>query len=640
MANQRLNAIITIGGVVSGSLSNAIGGTRRKLGQLGDTVRTLEKDQKALGKAIREAMQNGRPVGDLARQYRELEQRLKAARAEQDRMNRAVRGMDAGKSAIGRGMAIMGTATAALGTGLVPVVQAAAFEKAMLGVAKQVEGARDESGKLTAVYWDMVRAIQQLGREIPIPTNELAKMAEQGARMGVPKDQLVEFVRATAMMATALDLPREELADNMGKIANLFKLPIPAIKDLGDAINFLDDNSVAKGADLIDFLTRTGGIAGSVKVTANQMTALGSTLLSLGERTETAGTATNAFFQKLASADKGTKKFREALDELGLSTAAIQKGMQTDAQGTVLQVLEAIAKLPQEKRLGVLVDMVGLEHSDTIAKLVSGLGEYRKQIDLVNSQKVGGSMSREFAAQLGSTNAQWEITKNRVTELSVSIGTVLLPPLNELLGILGKGTSKLAEFAQEHPTLTKNVMVVGGAIAGSLVLWGAMTTLIGAAQVAFWGLTAAMLANPIGAIAVAFAAAAALIYANWEPIKEFFVNLWEDIKKLATALDDVLNKIPGLGKAYKATKWFYGFSDENPFDKPKPTSPRLPPPAPAAAWSAKGAAGPTDNSQTTINIQQQPGEDSRQLANRIADEQERQRRLRQRGALYDKPAGY
>ena len=35
--------------------------------------------------------------------------------------------------------------------------------------------------------------------------------------------------------------------------------------------------------------------------------------------TETAGTATNAMFQKFAAADKGTKKFKAAMSEIGLS---------------------------------------------------------------------------------------------------------------------------------------------------------------------------------------------------------------------------------------------------------------------------------------------------------------------------------
>ena len=535
VANKRLNAIITIGGTVTGALTHALGTTRTKLRQIGDTIRDLERQQKSLQRTLSKPGDFAGPVYHLQKRYEEVTRQIEKARREQERMNSAVRGMDKAKAQIGGALGGLATVGAVAAVGVVPVVQAASFETAMLGVAKQVDGARDAGGKLTAVYYDMARQIQQLGREIPVPTNELAKMAEAGARMGVARDDLIGFVRTTAEMSTALQLPREELADDMGKIANLFKLPIPEIRKLGDAINYLDDNSVAKGGEIVDFLKRTGGVAGSVRVTGSQMAALGSTLLSLGERSETASTATNAFFQKLAAADRGTKKFRAALDELGLSADAIQKGMQIDAEGTILKVVDAVNKLPEEKRLGVLVDMVGLEHSDTIAKLAGNVGEYRKQIDLVNSQKVAGSMGREFAAQLASTNAQWEIAKNRVYEVGVNIGSVLLPAVNNMLDVFGGATSAVADFAREHPVLVKNIGLVAGTLLASFAAWKTVSLGIGLVSFAFNALKLAMATNPIGLLLVALATGAVLIWQNWEPIKAFFSDLWDGISTGASA---------------------------------------------------------------------------------------------------------
>lgn len=664
VANKRLNAIITIGGTVTGALTNALGTTRTKLRQIGDTIRDLEREQKQLAKTLAKPGDIAGPVYHLQKRYEEVTRQIERARLQQERMNRAVRGMDAGKSAMGRGLGMIGAASAAAAVGFVPVVQAASFEKAMLGVAKQVDGARDASGKLTAVYYDMAKQVQLLGREIPIATNEIAEMVAAGARMGVAKDELIEFTRTSAMMASAFDLPAAELADSMGKIAGLFKIPIPEIGKLADAINYLDDNAISKGQDIIEFLTRTGGVAGSVRVTGREMAALGSTLLTLGERSETASTATNALFQKLAAADKGTKKFRAAMEEIGLSLEQVQRGMQTDAQGTILQVLDAVNKLPSEKRLGVMVELVGLEHSDTIAKLASNLGEYRKQIDMVNSQKVEGSMSREFAAQLASTNAQWEITKNRVSEVGVNIGTVLLPAVNGLLGALGEVTGKMADFVSEHPRLTKNIAFLGAAVIGSLAVWGGLTFAIGVAQTAFWGLTAAILANPIGATIAVIAAGAALIIANWDVIAPFFAGLWANVKEKTAAawdgiknyfssvfadikntagqaIDWVLNKISAVGNAWQKTKQFFGFGDEEaPAVSGKSTpGPRIPPPAPPMA-TGRGA-GPVANTTTnTFNITQQPGQDGGMLARSIVAEQERRKRQSQGSTLFDPARGY
>lgn len=630
MANKRLNAIITIGGTVTGALKNALGSTQRQLRDLGGTIKGLEKDQKALGKAMRDAMQTNSPVGELHRDYERLGREIDRARGKQERMNRAMGHMDSGRDMMGRGGMMIGAAAAAGAAATVPVVHAAQFEKAMLGVAKQVDGARDSSGKLTQVYYQMGKEIQKLARDVPVAANDIAAMVEAGARMGVARDELIAFTKTAIEMSVALELPVEELSENMGKIAGLYKIPIPAIGELADKINYLDDNAISKGGDIIDFLTRTGGVAGAVKITGNEMAALGSTLLTLGERTETAGTATNAMIQKFAAADKGTKKMRGALSALGLSAEAVRDGMQVDAQGTILRVLDAVNKLPTNARIGVLTDLIGLEHSDTLAKLAVNVDEYRRQIDLVNNQKAEGSVGREFEAQLESTTAQWQILKNRQLEFSVAMGSVLLPTVNKVMGVLGKVALKMAEWSEEHPTLTKNIIVIGGVIGGLVMALGIATVAVGAFKFAFGAMSLAIITNPIGLAIAGIALGAALIIANWEPIKGFFVGLFGDIKAtVGKAIDWMLAKISVVGDAWRSTKAFFGFGDEQ-------AAGRAPPPAPRVA-SGRGSVAVNDNSQTTFNI---TGSDPRAVADEVERRQRQRQAGRSNGALFDTARGY
>lgn len=735
MASQRLNAIITIGGAVTGSLGSALGSTQRKLRAIGGAIRDLEREQKALQRSIRNGARAGESVRELEERYREVTRQIERARREQARFNRLIQTRDRGRAKMGEAAGAIGVVGAVAAAAIFPVKDAADFEKAMLGVAKQVEGARDKSGRLTSVYFDMAKQVQKLGREVPIATNELAAMVEQGARMGIARDQLINFTRTTAKMATALDLPREELADDMGKIANLYGLPIPAIERLGDAINYLDDNAISKGGDIIEFLRRTGGVAASVHVTATEMSALGSTLLSLGERSETASTASSAFIQKLAAADKGSKKFRRALDEIGLSAERVQKGMQADAQGTILEVIEAVNKLPKESRLGVLVDLVGLEHSDTIAKLVTGVEEYRRQIELAGSQKAQGSMGREFAAQLASTAAQWELFKNRALEVSVNVGSVLLPSVNKLMGAIGGVASTIADWVRENPKTSAMIGRVARDLLIGVAAFNAIKFAIGGVQFAFAALKLAWATNPIGLTLTALAVGAVLIYENWDGIKAFFADLWSGVKRAAedawnwlnqnvipftplgpiiqnwgpisqffgtlwsgiktgasmawegvksaflntsplgfviknwapistffstlwsgikaaatNAIEWILNKIAAVGRIWQKTKEFFGFGGGGTVTiagqaaaprapgAPPPRPPRTPPPAPAMS-GRRTVASVTNHNQTSVTINQQPGQDANKLASvviRKLDERDRQRRGSQ---LYDTAAG-
>lgn len=654
---------IEIGASFAGSFKTVFGQANSELGKVGNEIKKLEQRQKELNAVIAEQQKLGAKGSPLKAMYstQEIDQitgKITRLRQEQERLMAAQSGMNRGKNMMANAGMALGAVTAAAATAGLPIVQAAAFEKAMLGVAKQVEGARDESGKLTNVYYDMAQQVKQLGREIPLATNSLAEMVAAGARMGVAKDELVDFTRTAATMAFAFDLPAAELAEKMGKISGLYKIPIPAISSLADTINYLDDNAISKGGDIVDYLTRVGGVAGAVKITGQEMAALGSTLLTLGERAETASTATNAMIQKFAAADKGTKKFKQAMHEIGLSTQEVQKGMQVDAQGTLLKVLDAVANLPEDQRLGVMVELVGLEHSDTMAKLVGNVGEYRKQIALANSEQAKGSMGREFAAQLETTNAQWEIAKNRITEVSVNIGSVLLPAVNMALNGFGEFTSSIADFVRENEWLIGNLATVAVTI-GGLFAAGKLAALgIGAITWAFNALKLAMATNPVGLVMLGLVTAGVLLWKNWDAIKTGMVNIWNVIRDAAIAAFDAIkssvgavidwlaaktawifetvDKIraaagsvgDGIGSAWSGAKSLVGLGD----------APAAAAPVPVAAGRGGTTVSTNDQYQITVNGSSDPQATARAVREELA-RQKRQSAADSR-STYNDPMGY
>lgn len=671
MANKRLNAVITIGGAVAGSLGAAFGQITKSTTKLGQAVDQLTRRQKLLSDSIKTFGRQGKDVDGLREKYSRVTRELERQRALLQRVTvlENARQANMARRAELRGQMLD---VVAIGAAIMaPGRQAIKFENAMLGVAKQVEGARDKSGQLTPVYHEMAKAIKQLGREVPMATTSLAEMVTAGARMGVARDQLIEFTRASAMMAEAFEQDPGELAEQMGKIAGLYKIPIPAIGQLADTINWLDDNAISKGGDIIDFLTRTGGVAGAVKITGTEMAALGSTLLTLGERTETAGTATNALIQKLAAADKGTKKFKMAMAELGLTTESVQAGMQKDAQGTILRVLDAVNKLPEENRLGVLVELVGLEHSDTVAKLAGNLEEYRRQITLAHSEEAKGSMTREFQARLQTTDAQLKLASNRVSELATNIGSVLLPGINAVLGPVGQVITYVAELAQEFPRVTAAIVgtVVGlstlkvaslaGAYALTFLKGAGLQAMLMATRLApairlvgtalMWSGKAllwvgrALLLNPIGLAVTAIAGAVFLIYTYWGPLKDWFGNLWEGIKSTFAGVYDwivgkavYLMELPGRIKAKVAGVFGGGATDQGPMQYDamgNPTGVTALPDIPKPA--TRGGTTIMDSSQHTYQITQQPGQDPKALAQEIERLRRHQDGVRARSSLVD-----
>ena len=91
MANQRLNAKITIGGVVDKSFKRNIGLIRSGFDSVGDKIREVKERQKELSKQRKVLQAQGRAVDHLDREYEDLERTLASLTRKQERWARAMR---------------------------------------------------------------------------------------------------------------------------------------------------------------------------------------------------------------------------------------------------------------------------------------------------------------------------------------------------------------------------------------------------------------------------------------------------------------------------------------------------------------------------------------------------------------------
>lgn len=392
------------------------------------------------------------------------EQRLKrlaSARASYDN-GQAMRGelRGAGTSALMTG--------AAAGAPLMLAVRSySTLEDAMKGVAKQVDGLISDDGQRTARYLEMQRLIQEAADVTSLPggSTDYAALIEGGGRMGVvnkndvwadQRRDLLAFANTAAKASKAFELPAGELSEDLGKIAGLYKIPIKNIEDLGDAINYLDDNAKSKGADIIDVLKRMGGNAD--RMGYRQSAALGSTLLSLGAEREIAASASNAMVRELSIASIQGNKFFEGLNALSINAGKLEKSMATNAMGTLRSVLESVSKLPETDRLRVLTQLFGKEFGDDAAKLANNLGELDRQLALVEGRAARGSMQRESDIDQKALSTQWGLLKSSAIGAAQSIGERLTPALLDLMSAGRRWMGNLRRWVDQHPVLAGHLI--------------------------------------------------------------------------------------------------------------------------------------------------------------------------------------
>lgn len=440
----------------------------------------------AISSASRATEQINQRTAQYNRQLAEQQRRLDAVNQAQARYSRA---KETGEKMMSGGMktAAVGAAT------LVPVATAvksySSLEDAMKGVAKQVNGLRDDSGNRTPQYEEMQRAIMDASEKLPMANGavDYAALVEGGARMGVAnsddpwqkqKADLLSFASMAAKASVAFELPADQLSESLGKIAGLYKIPTQNIEQLGDAINYLDDNAKSKGSDIIDVLQRVGGLASQLDY--KQAAALGSTFLTLGTPAEVAASATNAMVRELSIATVQGKNFMQGLDALGLSAEKVQKSMSVDAMGTIISVLEASKKLAPDQQVANLTQIFGKEFGDDAQKLANNLPELRRQIELTQGAAAKGSMNRESDINKASLSAQWQLTKTGAVNAFSSAGETLRDPLMDIMLTVSKVVGSVRRWVEANPALVGSIMKVTAAIGALLVVMGGLMLSIGA----------------------------------------------------------------------------------------------------------------------------------------------------------------
>ncbi|MBX8901962.1 phage tail tape measure protein [Citrobacter freundii] len=447
-------------------------------------------DTKQLSSAQRELRKNA----DETRQALERQQKsLKRLGEQQAKMN-AAREQYSRRLEVRDRIAGAGATTTAAGVAMgAPVVAAvksySSMEDAMKGVAKQMNGLRDDNGNRTKQYYDMQDAIKAASEDLPMENGAIdyAALVEGGARMGVTnqddpyedqKRDLLAFASTAAKAATAFELPADELAEGLGKIAQLYKVPTRNIEQLGDALNYLDDNAMSKGGDIINVLQRMGGVAD--RLDFGKAAALGSTFLSLGAAPEIAASASNAMVRELSIATMQSKRFFEGMNLLKLNPAEIEKQMTTDAMGTIQRVLEKVNNLPQDKRLSAMTMIFGKEFGDDAAKLANNLPELQRQLKLTSGSGANGSMQKESDINKDSLSAQWLLVKTGAQNAFSSLGETLRQPLMDIMGMVKGVTGALRRWVEQNPVLAGTLMKVAAATAAVTVGLGTLAVAVAA----------------------------------------------------------------------------------------------------------------------------------------------------------------
>ena len=102
--------------------------------------------------------------------------------------------------------------------------------------------------------------------------------------------------------------------------------------------------------------------------------------------------------------------------------------------------------------------MAGGEYNKVFATLVSNTEEWRRQLELANSEAAKGSMAREFETRAGAMSSKWQEFKNQLFNTGAELGMTLMPAINELLDKGSRWLSVIGAWVKENPQLAQGLM--------------------------------------------------------------------------------------------------------------------------------------------------------------------------------------
>lgn len=448
----------------------------------------------------------------------------------------AMKGVQAGVKQFNANAAAANTAfrsaladVAILGAGLVkPIRDAMKFQTALADFNKL---ANLDAGGLQA----MGQQFTELSKRIPLTVEELLNIGSAVASTGSPLDQIVARTEMIAKAAVAWGMSTDQAGESLSKISTALGLSVGETQSLADVINYLGNSTAAEAPALADFMQRIGGMGKMAGLTAQQTTALGASIISMGVPSEVAATGLQALLRSLTKGASATKAQGEAFRALGLDARKTAKNMQMDGDGTILDVLERIRALPADKRLSVANQLFGDEGRPILA-LIDQLETVKKNLrEAQDEAKTAGSVQDEYSQAVNTTVTRLMLLANRAKAASKSLGKSLLPVVDDLSESTGGYLDRMTAWIDANQTVAKKVVLTAVGMAGMRV---AMTGL----RAGFYALL-----RPSNLL---IAGLGALAFMNFDAVS----GALKDLKALATDLAGtsfVKGFLSGAGEALK-----------------------------------------------------------------------------------------
>lgn len=435
----------------------------------GSTALELETSLKLVNEQLANTHRGTEEYRELTEKAKSLKKEIAAVGAEQDltksKWSKFVNIFNTNWGAITQGLAAV--------TGLSATVRDctnkyAAMNQEMFNVTKYTGQAIEEVEEMNESFKKMNTRTAR---------GELNRLAQDAGRLGITNREMIEeFVDGSDKINVALgdDLGDDAVA-KIGKLAQMFgedktKGLRGAMLATGSAVNDLAQSSSANAGYIVDFTADLSGVARQAGMTQAQIMGLAS---ALDQNMQDEATSSTVFSQLITKMFQEPMKFAKLA---GVEVSTFTTMLKTDANGALLEFLQAMSNRGGFDQLAPMFSQMGLEGTRAVGVLssvASNLDQVREaQATATQSYKDGTSVLNEFNVQNNTVQAGLDKAKKQFDDMCIELGEKLMPIAKYSVSLTSMGIKTLyvlIEYVSKH-------IVVLAALATTMLVYNNVLT--------------------------------------------------------------------------------------------------------------------------------------------------------------------
>ena len=438
----------------------------------------------------------------------------------------------------------------ALGTAAVST--AANFESSMSQVQATMGITKDAmstvNGESVNTMDTLSALAKKMGSETAFSASECAEALNYLALAGYDTQQMCDTLPTVLNLAAAGGIDLAAASDMVTDAMSALGMGVDEAGTMVDQMAKTASTTNTSVAQLGEGILTIGATAKTVKGgTAELNTALG-ILANNGIKGAEGGTHLR---NVILSLQNPTDKAAACMEQLGLDVYDSEGNMRSlnDILGDLNTSMDGMTAAEKSNIIGQIFNKTDLS---SVNALLANTGTTWDELQqsIIDS---GGAAQQMADTQLDNLQGQLTILKSALEGLAISFGELLLPAIKTIVGWVQKFVDWLNGMDEGTKKVVGTIALLAAALGPVLIVIGKVVSAVGTimtivpkvagvintVKTAFAALNTTMLANPIFLIIAAITALVAAFIYLWntnEDFRQFWINLWENVKEVAIAV--------------------------------------------------------------------------------------------------------